>query len=236
MIDSGEQFIPGKSAQRLKDEHLNRYNFAKNYCIDKDILDIACGTGYGSYGISSVANSVVGVDVSEQAIEFARNNFVRENLAFEKNNCLEIKFEDKFGVVISFETIEHLDKNSRQIFLSLIHKSLKKDGLFIISTPNKRVTSPYTVKPLNQFHIMEFTKNQLEEELSELFEINSWFGQRFLNAIFLVKAIRKSVSLIEKVSKHDFGLYSTRFSPKVTAWKGDSHEPRILIAVCKKKK
>ncbi len=45
---TGEQFIPGIAKKRLfSDEHEKRYEFATKYAKGKNVLDIACGTGYG---------------------------------------------------------------------------------------------------------------------------------------------------------------------------------------------
>src|SRR5205809_4791883 len=49
-------------------EHLHRYAFALQLCKGKDVLDIASGEGYGSNLIAGVARSVLGVDISKEAV------------------------------------------------------------------------------------------------------------------------------------------------------------------------
>ena len=44
-----ERFAPGPGAGReLESQHLSRYDFASRFTAGKRVIDIACGTGYGS--------------------------------------------------------------------------------------------------------------------------------------------------------------------------------------------
>jgi ubiquinone/menaquinone biosynthesis C-methylase UbiE len=61
-------------------------------------------------------------------------------------------------MVISFETIEHLPNIDK--YLEEISRVLKPGGEFIVSTPDRRLSSvlyPFTRKPSHPFHIKEFT-------------------------------------------------------------------------------
>jgi len=45
----GERVVPNNTTpNHLLKEHIDRYIFAKKYVNGKVVLDIACGTGYGS--------------------------------------------------------------------------------------------------------------------------------------------------------------------------------------------
>jgi O-antigen biosynthesis protein len=236
MQDSGEQFVPGESPARLQQEHLARYRFARNFCEGKSVLDIACGTGYGAYELSTIARSVVGVDISEAAISFAQERYQRENLSFIKGDGTVLKFEENmFDVIVSFETIEHLNKDQRVSFYQHLSHALKDEGILVFSTPNKKITSPYTKKPLNPFHVLEFTKSELRKELEQFFLIKDWYGQRFVLRILTYPLVRKSVRVIEVLSQRDFGFYLTRYSADVTRWSSCNQEPRIMLAILGKR-
>src|SRR3990167_3806200 len=93
--------LPKESAEY---QHWQRYKWIK--LKGKKILDCSCGTGYGS-GLLAQNNEVTGVDISEEAIEFAKQHFTAE---FKVGNAEQLEFEDEsFDAVVSFETIEHLD-------------------------------------------------------------------------------------------------------------------------------
>src|SRR5438552_17547896 len=80
---TGERLIPGQVDVDLLNEHVARYAFAVRLARGKRVLDAGCGAGYGSAQLARVAAQVTGVDVAADAVEFARENYVLENLRFE---------------------------------------------------------------------------------------------------------------------------------------------------------
>src|SRR5436305_7763381 len=73
---TGERMIPEASVPEIFWEHVHRYRFAKRFVRDKRVLDIACGEGYGAFGLLRAgAASVVGVDISEEACDNARQKY-----------------------------------------------------------------------------------------------------------------------------------------------------------------
>ena len=112
--------------------HLNRYLLAKKMLSKNDrVLDLACGTGYGTAMLSSRAKHVFGVDLSKRAIWFAKRRYQKSNVEFQTGD-----FFDSFGkydVVVSFETLEHIMAESfDQILVNLESKAKK---LIIGSVP-----------------------------------------------------------------------------------------------------
>ena len=79
-------------------------------------------------------------------------------------DATKLSFDNElFDVIISFETIEHFDANQRDNYLKELYRILKKDGILIISTPNRKITSPNLKKPLNKFHIIEYSVNEIKK-------------------------------------------------------------------------
>lgn len=165
---SGERFVPGKSPKRLEAEHLERYEFASRFVSSQAVMDIACGSGYGSGKLADAGAAFVdGVDIAADAIEYAEAHFAKPGVAFSIGDIANFMSDKRYDVVVCFETIEHVaDYKSA---LSNLYQSLKPGGTLIISSPNRLITSPRAKtlhdRPANRFHTQEFT---LEEFILEL--------------------------------------------------------------------
>jgi len=159
---TGERFIPLKELMEdeIAFEHLHRYHAAKELIKGKVVLDIACGEGYGADILSVNAEKVFGVDIDADTIEHAKNTYKKENIDFIKGSTDSIPLpDDSVDVVISYETIEHIDEESQKRFLNEIKRVLKKDGLLIISTPDK-INYSDRYAHTNEFHLKEFKKEE----------------------------------------------------------------------------
>lgn len=157
---TGERFVPGSVSELLEAEHLQRYVFASNYAKGKSVLDIACGAGYGSHLLlAGGASSVTGVDISAEAVRFAKDHYGANGTTFIVHNAEQFK-NGRYDMIASFETLEHLDK--RQQFLENTRSMLNEQGILILSTPNKLITSPMKTPSeiRNKYHTYEY----LEEE------------------------------------------------------------------------
>jgi 2-polyprenyl-3-methyl-5-hydroxy-6-metoxy-1,4-benzoquinol methylase len=78
---TGERFIPG-AAGDMAYEHWHRYAFARRFAAGKRVLDAACGEGYGTALLASVATEALGVDLDPAAIEHAaRDTRARQTCA-----------------------------------------------------------------------------------------------------------------------------------------------------------
>ena len=155
-IFTGERFIPDISTEFLSQEHITRYLFAAKFVAKKQILDVGCGSGYGSDILAnSGATKVIGIDISDDAISYCKKHYARKNLKFEQGDCTSLLYKDNsFDVIVAFELIEHIDKEQK--FLSEVKRLLKNNGIFILSTPNKNtygLDHPLKPKQQNPFHL-----------------------------------------------------------------------------------
>ncbi len=231
---TGEQYIPGISKKRLADEHVERYKYALNFAKDCTVLDIACGTGYGSYELTKEAQRVIGVDLSQESIDYAKANYVTGNLEYLNASATDELFaENTFDLICSFETIEHLDQPDRSIYLNNMAKWLKPNGILLLSTPNKKITSPFTKKPLNKYHVLEFTEKNLIAELKPFFQIYDKLGQRLINKFFTFYIIRKTISFTQKILHYDFHIYDLANGPEIMQY-NKNQVPRIFVFILKK--
>src|SRR5580693_4504241 len=91
---TGERLVPSLTGDIVL-EHLHRYLFAMELAAGKDVLDIACGEGYGGNLLAIRARSVTGVDISMETVQHARTKYSRSNLTFLQGSCTAIPIPDK---------------------------------------------------------------------------------------------------------------------------------------------
>ncbi|HET9762148.1 MAG TPA: class I SAM-dependent methyltransferase [Casimicrobiaceae bacterium] len=173
---TGERFVPGARGE-IWYEHWHRYHFAAALVAGKEVLDVACGAGYGSALLARSAKRVVGADISAEAIAHARASYAAvANVAFEPADCAALPFAAaSFDTVVSFETIEHIDKQSQ--FLDEVARVLRPEGTLILSSPNR---PEYSARRgfVNPFHVRELDRAELAALLAARFPHARWFGQR----------------------------------------------------------
>jgi len=180
---TGERFMPEVAGQ-IAFEHLHRYHFAARFCAGKQVLDVACGEGYGSQILSTVATSVIGIDISAEAVEHASLRYGSDHLRFvEASAALLPLADDSLDVVVSFETIEHHDQHEEM--LSEIRRVLRPGGLMIMSSPNKQYYSIETGYS-NPYHVKELFRHELVELVGRYFPQQEVYSQRVVHGSLLV--------------------------------------------------
>lgn len=255
-FETGERPPIDKSFEEVDAVLTKGYVFAAGFVKDKIVLDIGCAGGYGSdYLYRHGARKVIGIELSTEAADSAKEKFGRDNLEFFAMDATSLNFGDSlFDVVISFQVIEHIIDYKK--YLSEVRRVLKDDGFFIVSTPNKNITSPNRKKPVFPFHAKEFYPDELSLLLSKYFREVRILGQKTVNKSYadeetkFIKSWRHKLiwylsysDLVTKLAKAT-PLKVKRFftrPPNLTLkledlsisedYKGDGY---ILIGVCKK--
>ncbi len=174
---TGERMIPHKCDPLTEMFHWQRYLFFRPWYEDKKVVDAASGEGYGANYQSVFATEVIGVDVAEDAANYASKAY--EHVSFEQADVCEFDYSGA-DLVTSFETIEHLPDPTQ--FLKALAKC---KGAIVISTPNRNTHSPgnkLADKPVNPHHTIEW----MPAEFAEL--IKNHFPKRTVR--FLSQAAR----------------------------------------------
>jgi SAM-dependent methyltransferase len=163
------------------DAHVVRYHWASAYVKPGDrVLDAACGLGYGSHVLRSLtkAASVSGIDVSDFAIGYAATCFPGEADHDGPNigtlpEILGGFADGSFELVVSFETLEHLD--DPEALISEFCRVLSPGGRLIVSVPNDW-SDESGIDP-NPFHLQVYNWQRLKDELSTQFILECAFAQ-----------------------------------------------------------
>jgi len=198
MAATGERLVPNYTPCDPRDQvaHITRYEWARQFCKDRAVLDAACGCGYGTAILADVAHSVHGIDISSEAIAYAWKNYCRTNVGFEVRQVEQLNnIPGRFDVIVSFETIEHLFRPSRM--LRQVHLKLAPYGLFIVSAPEGSASA---------WHFWNFNKLDLLGTLRTQFgDVPiSYYAQNFGSQIvkdgefeFSEKAPRTHIFVVE---------------------------------------
>jgi 2-polyprenyl-3-methyl-5-hydroxy-6-metoxy-1,4-benzoquinol methylase len=208
---TGERFVPEAMAGDLIDaEHQLRYRFALEHVRGKRVLDAGCGVGWGSkLLIEAGAAKVVGVDISEEAIEDCRRRV--PDVEFRLGDLMELPVDDDaFDVVVCFEALEHTSDTSRT--LDELARVLAPGGLLFVSSPNPRV---YPAG--NPFHLHEMPPEELQAAVAQRFRNTSMFLQhQYISSLMYPDAEHRS-------AKDGASDFRTRVHPVVPVEPG--HDP-----------
>lgn len=149
--------------------HSKAYEKASEMAHGKTVLDLGCNTGYGSHIINNVCKKITGVDVSEKAIEIARKLYGSEDIDFQVIDGKKLPFKDNtFDMVISFQVIEHIVEY--ESYINEIRRVLSPDGRVIFTTPNRLIRLYPGMKPWNEFHVIEYSPQELKDLLDPFFK------------------------------------------------------------------
>ncbi len=123
--------ISGEQLDRL--EH--RYAWAARFCRDRDVAEIACGTGPGLGLLSAVARSLEAGDISEPILEIARRHY-GDRVRISRIDALALPFGPASkDVILLFEAIYYLPDAER--FIAECKRVLRPGGHVLIATANK---------------------------------------------------------------------------------------------------
>jgi len=121
-----------KSASRLRRAFLKLPRLLP-YAFGKKTLDFGCGGGFIAHALSFVAKSSNGIDISENAVAYAKQRFKRANYS-----CMDftqlLENNEKYDFVYSSEVIEHV--SNINLYMETLAHLVKKGGYAYITTPD----------------------------------------------------------------------------------------------------
>lgn len=147
----------------------------------KRVLDVGCGTGLFAYEAAKRGARVMGVDYSPEGIAIAKAKYNHPNLEYRCEDIFKSRaLTEKFDVVVSLGTLEHMDKPYEA--LKKFKELLKPKGSIVLTCPNwvnPRGLVLMTLKtlfdaPITLADIHYFSPQQFELWAMKLGLILSW--------------------------------------------------------------
>lgn len=239
---TGERVVINDTVKKkhsdVLEEHLNRYRLAQKYVKGKRVLDAACGTGYGSKMLQVAgASYVLGVDIDQASLANAREAYEHESVDYVYGDVNKLALEDKsFDVVVSFETIEHIEDG--RVWVQESARLLKDEGIFIVSTPNRTIANPaghFVEQPRNRYHRYEYTTTEMIGELLKEYDLLGLYGQTFISdyLAFPTQVVRQARNMSAQFTPYPNPVIKGH---ELVAL-GDVKDmtPLYVVAVCRKK-
>lgn len=104
------------------------------------VLEIGCGKGALLNSIRQDVEAVAGIDTDPEAIALCRASFPAINAQVASGE--EIPFpSESFDIVLSFDVFEHIRDSDNH--LREVRRVLKRDGHYLLQTPNKWTNIPF---------------------------------------------------------------------------------------------
>lgn len=196
--NESERWIPNYLFPSTEHSHLERYKLASQFAKDKIVLDIASGSGKGSFLLKTEGKAfkVIGNDLDKDAIRYSNHRYKLEGVEFFESDASKLKYDSEFDLIVSFETIEHIDFYNE--YLIALKNSLKADGQLLISTPIS--SQSINTNPSNPYHVCEWGFEEFQNLIKNYFEIEKIYVQLYPQKIFQLS----KKSLLERLKNKVF--------------------------------
>ncbi len=180
---TGERTLPDVPAENYWfRRHLAVYEWVAERVRGRDVIDMACGEGYGVDVLARTARRVTGVDANPEAYEHARLRYSRPGVAFARE--LVERYEEPCDAVVFLQTIEHV--RDPETVLVHFRELLRPGGVAYVSTPNLlTLAPPGAQKSDNPWHLKEYRAEEFRALCASVFgrvELLGLFHARMLRA------------------------------------------------------
>lgn len=213
--------------------HIKRYAYVSSFIENKLVCSVACGTGYGEKFMAENGKpaSIKAFDVDRAALDYAQKNNSHDLIAFSHMDSFDdLVPKESVDVFLSLETVEHINEDEE--FVNKIWLSLKPGGIAIISTPNKAFSykNLWSRKPLNEYHVREYTKDSFIKLIKNRFNEIELLGQkRILKRSIRNLPVYLYYKLFKKLKNYETDDFDVKPFPN-----DEKHEMAYMMIICKK--
>jgi SAM-dependent methyltransferase len=168
---TGERTLPDVPAENYWfRRHLAVYEWIAERVAGLEVVDMACGEGYGAEVLARRARRVTGVDANPDAFEHARAKYTRPGVGFVRD-LIETYIEPSDAVVF-LQTIEHVKEPERV----LAHFKAMAPVAYV-STPNLLTLAPPGAdKSDNPWHLREYRAREFRALCESVYDHVELYG------------------------------------------------------------
>ncbi|RKX28955.1 MAG: class I SAM-dependent methyltransferase [Candidatus Zixiibacteriota bacterium] len=136
--------------------------FIRDLAAGKEVLEIACGTGYWTSIVSETAASIVACDISSEMIAMAQSKEYHCPVYFCQSDLNRLPFaSNAFDLMIVGFWFSHHPRQEYQSFFEQIKQPLKKNGLIWLIDNNPPAEGP----TIESHHVDEHGNNYKQRSL-----------------------------------------------------------------------
>jgi 2-polyprenyl-3-methyl-5-hydroxy-6-metoxy-1,4-benzoquinol methylase len=99
-----------------------------------NVLDVGCGNGSISFPVASLGHHLLGIDISQESVDYAGSRNPFTNARFKVHNLADEPLGEKFDLIICSEVLEHLENPGPLV--QAMAGGLEPGGLLVITVPN----------------------------------------------------------------------------------------------------
>jgi len=137
-----------------------KFTYKKIKNLKGKILDIGCGNGRDAYFFNKKGFNVVGIDISQKAIQ--KNSKVKiKNLVFKKFDVGKDKIKSKFEIIYCRFFVHTLDESLENKLIDIIKKAKKKNTIVFFEFRNYKDKIFGNFKASDHNKMIEFEKGHL---------------------------------------------------------------------------
>lgn len=169
---TGERVVPRDMRKNIDtfQQHLTRYVWALQFIGGKTVGDVACGCGYGADLMTNVATDVIGVDLSSEAISYAYDHYPSLDHLIQMDLENPIPLDTPVDVMVSFETIEHLE-------------SAPKFFDWVKANTREMIVGSIPIQCSTEFHKVDYSGEEIVALVKRHFKAPQFFYQMDMSII-----------------------------------------------------
>ena len=154
---------------------------------DINILEIGCGSGSNIKYLASLGYNVYGIDISETAVKYAKNSFIKDNLTghIEVASVDNLPFKDEFfHIVIEHGVLVCVNEEVYTKAINEMHRVLSYKGMALLTPHSEISTTNIRLRTDNNINNCIFKDTEIYINNIGLYGVIKILDNRF-NVVFL---------------------------------------------------